>query len=85
MAFKNNIMETTSEITVEKIEKIIKETAKFHNLTFSEISIIENESVFNIKICDNESNFIIDIIFKEKVMSENDLDDQVTKIVERFV
>ena len=78
------------EIKVEKIKKLIKENAKFFKVELETIEVMneyedeEEENVFFIDLCDSDSNIVRDYIFEKNIISDNDLDNEIGKIVERF-
>ena len=74
----------TLEFTSEKIENLIKESAEFYNLTLVKTEVIDEGDHYWLRLEDDNSNLMSDIIMKDNVISENDLDNQVTAIVEKL-
>ena len=72
------------KITKSKIEELIKENAKFSKVELAEINIEESDTVFYIDLSDIDSNIVRDYIIKNNVISENDLDNQICEIIEKF-
>ena len=72
------------KVTEKRINELIKENADFSKVTLNEITITDSDNAFCIELEDNDSNLVTDYIFKNNVISDNDLGDQVCKIVEKF-
>ena len=66
------------------VKNLVKESAKFYSLTLVEIEVRDEEDHYWISLEDVDSNLMAGPIMKNNVISENDLDNQVTAIVEKL-
>jgi hypothetical protein len=72
------------KVSEKRITELVKENADFANVKLTEINITDSDNTFCVELEDNDSNLITDYIFKNNVISDNDLDNQIKKIVDKF-